>query len=67
MQTRHLKTEEVALLLHGLRTIYVANEEKTRKRLITRLEGELAARGVSLGEPVPLVPYFPKQRRAAHG
>lgn len=45
-----LKTNEVALLLHGLRSIYVANEEKAHKKLVALLEGELASRGVKLND-----------------
>jgi hypothetical protein len=53
MNLRQLKTNEIALLLHGLRAIYVHDEEAARQRMIERLETELAARGVALaGETV---------------
>jgi hypothetical protein len=45
-----LKTSEVALLLHGLRAIYVADEETTQQKLILQLETELASRGHKLAE-----------------
>lgn len=48
MHTRQLKTNEAALLLAGLRAIYVANEEPARQKLMLALEGELASRGCSL-------------------
>lgn len=47
---RQMKKEKVALLLHGLRSIYVADQEKDRQELIKLLEGALAAHGVSLSE-----------------
>lgn len=47
---RQLKTNEIALLLHGLRAIYVHDEEPARQKLMKHLEGELAMRGVSLPE-----------------
>jgi hypothetical protein len=50
---RNMKIEEVALLLHGLRLIYVADQENYRRKLIKALEGELAARGASLPEELP--------------
>jgi hypothetical protein len=50
MNLRQMKTNELALLLHGLRAVMVADEEETRQRLISKLESELAARGVALAE-----------------
>lgn len=50
MNLRQMKTNEVALLLHGLRAIIVLDEEETRQKLMKRLEGELAARGARLPE-----------------
>jgi hypothetical protein len=47
---RQLKTKEVALLLLGLRAVYVADCEEEQAKLVKLLEGELAARGVSLKE-----------------
>lgn len=47
---RQMTTEKIALLLHGLRAIYVADQEKDRQELIKVLEGTLASRGVSLPE-----------------
>lgn len=49
MNLRQAKTNELALLLHGLRTVYVTDEEPTRQKLMLQLEGELAARGCALG------------------
>lgn len=46
----YLKANEVALLLHGLRAVYVADEEKTRAKLVKKLEEALARKGVSLPE-----------------
>lgn len=54
----NLKTEEVALLLHGLRAVWVADLEKEHRKLTLQLEGELAARNVTLPEsddPIQLV------------
>lgn len=48
MNTRQLKINEVGLLLLGLDTIYVADLEETRLKLIKQLEGELASRGARL-------------------
>lgn len=48
MNFRQMKTNEIGLLLKGLQTIYVADEEKTRAKLIKQLEGELSARGLKL-------------------
>lgn len=50
MNVRQLPTNEVALLLHGLRAICVLDEEQARLKLIAKLEGELASRGLSLKE-----------------
>jgi hypothetical protein len=50
MNTRQLKTNEVALLLHGLRAISVLDEELTKQKLVKALETELASRGCSLVE-----------------
>lgn len=43
-----LKTNEVALLLYGLRACWVSDMTKEHKKLTTALEGELAARGATL-------------------
>lgn len=48
MHFRQMKTEQIALILMGLRTIYVADNEADRQKLIADCEGALAARGVSL-------------------
>lgn len=48
MNFRQMKTEELALLLHGLRAIYVEDQEDARKKLMQKLESELAIRGVAL-------------------
>lgn len=47
---RQLKTNEVALLLHGLRAVTVVDEQAAHDKLTRMLEGELAARGCSLGD-----------------
>ena len=47
MHTRQLKNEEIALLLEGLRSIYVEEHEEARQKLIESLEGALAARGLA--------------------
>lgn len=47
---RQLKTNEVALLLHGLRAVHVADEQAAHAKLTRMLETELAARGCSLKE-----------------
>jgi hypothetical protein len=43
-----LKTEELALILHGLRSIHVSDLEATRAKLETKVEGYLRDRGVML-------------------
>lgn len=48
---QHLKTNEVALLLHGLRACWVIDEAKTHKKLTRMLETELASRGFRLCDP----------------
>jgi len=51
MQINTAKMEELALLITGLRTIYVADQEQLRKRLLDQLENELLTRyGASVGE-----------------
>ena len=43
-----MKTNEIALLLHGLRAISVKDEEETHAKLTKKLEDELSRRGVRL-------------------
>lgn len=50
MNFRQMKTDEIALILHGLRAIYVSDQEQTRAKLILACEGALAARGMALAE-----------------
>jgi hypothetical protein len=50
MNLRQAKTEDIALLLHGLRAICVTDLEERRQRLIQQLEGELSSRGLRLPE-----------------
>jgi hypothetical protein len=50
MNMNQMKTNELALLLHGLRAIIVTEEEAVRQRLMSKIEVILATRGVSLGE-----------------
>jgi len=45
---RQFKTNEVALLLHGLRAIYVEDQKEAHKKLTKMLETELASRNVTL-------------------
>jgi hypothetical protein len=42
---KHFKSNEVALLLLGLETVYVASEMKIQKQLIKMLKTELVSRG----------------------
>lgn len=51
MNIKQMQTNEVALLLHGLRAVIVTDEEKTRQKLMRALEAELARRGARLAEP----------------
>lgn len=53
MHFRQMKTEEIALILMGLRTIYVADQEAAREKLIAACEGALSARGVALADDTP--------------
>jgi len=50
MNLRQMKTNEIALLLHGLRAVWVHDEAATHAKLTKQLEGELAARGARLSE-----------------
>lgn len=50
MNFRQMKTEQLALLLHGLRAIYVHDQEENRQEMMTKLEQELAIRGIALAE-----------------
>lgn len=52
MNFRQMSKEQIALILMGLRTIYVHDQEALRLKLIADCEGELAARGVALKETV---------------
>ena len=48
MNISTMKTEELALLLHGLRAVYVADQAELQQRMIKELEQALARRGCSL-------------------
>jgi len=48
MNIKQAKTEEIALILHALRAVFVADQEKVRAKLMKQCEDELAERGVSL-------------------
>lgn len=48
MTFRQFKTEEIALLLHGLRAVSVLDQRKLQDKLEAALEAELSARGVRL-------------------
>lgn len=48
MKFRQMKTEELALLLHGLRAIFVADSEDARQKLMAKIESELSIRGCAL-------------------
>jgi len=47
---RQLKTNQVALLLHGLRAVEVMDLADDKIKLVKMLETELASRGVTLKE-----------------
>jgi hypothetical protein len=54
MQVKTATKEELALLIHGLRSMAVIDQITLQKRLLKQLEGELAIRyGVALAEPKP--------------
>lgn len=44
MQIQQAKAEELGLIITGLRTIYVAEQEPLRKRLLEQMETELSTR-----------------------
>jgi hypothetical protein len=48
MNFRQSSNEEVALLLQGLRAIWVADSAVAHAKLVRQLEGELALRGLRL-------------------
>lgn len=48
MNFRQMTNDQIALILLGLRTIYVEDQEPLRQKLIESCEGALASRGVSL-------------------
>jgi hypothetical protein len=50
MNFRQMKTEEIALILMGLRSIYVESQEEARAKLIEGCENALSSRGVALAE-----------------
>jgi hypothetical protein len=47
---RQLKTNQVALLLHGLRAIEIMDLAEDKIKLVKMLETELARRGATLKE-----------------
>lgn len=51
MNLRQMKTNEIAVILSGLRSIWISEEIATIERLIELCEKELAARGLKLAEP----------------
>lgn len=51
MNFKQMKTNEIALILHGLRAVTVLDEEDTRQKLMTACEGALSARGARLADP----------------
>jgi hypothetical protein len=52
MQITSVKKEELALLIHGLRSMCVVDQINLQKRLLEQLEHELSTRyGVKLLEP----------------
>lgn len=52
MQISTATKDELSLLIHGLRSIYVADTEQLRSKLAVQLETELSTRyGVMVGEP----------------
>lgn len=51
MQIQQVKKEELMLLIHGLRSFYVADSETLRAKLQIQLEQELSTRyGVKLAD-----------------
>lgn len=48
MNFRQMKDDEIGLILHGLRSVYVQDIEPVRERLIAACESALAGRGKSL-------------------
>lgn len=44
MQIQQAKKEELMLLVHGLKAVYVADMENVRTRLLAQLEQELSTR-----------------------
>lgn len=48
MNFRQMRVEEIALILTGLRAIYVEANEPARQKLMKQCEDALAARGVAL-------------------
>lgn len=48
---RQFTTNQIALMLHGLRAVVVTDEEENRKDLMEKMEKELSRRGARLAEP----------------
>ena len=48
MNFRQMTDEQIGLILHGLRAIYVHDSEESRIKLIASCEAALSARGKSL-------------------
>jgi len=44
MQISQVTAKELMLLIHGLRSVHVADSEKVRKKLAIQLENELSTR-----------------------
>lgn len=48
MNLRQMGKEELALILHGLRSIYVEDQKDRLEKMVKQIEDELAARGLRL-------------------
>ena len=48
MNFRQMTDEQIAIILHGLRAVYVEESEDCRNNLIEKCEAALATRGKSL-------------------
>jgi hypothetical protein len=46
MNTNQTPVAEITLLIHALESVYVADMETTRQKLLTQLRGEMVKRGI---------------------
>lgn len=47
MNTNQTPLSELALIIHALESVYVADMETTRQKLLTQLYGEMSKRGIT--------------------